>query len=147
MVTRDDILGSCVMVSRGTDSETDQAQALARYGNEPQGLMIFAPDGWMIAIVCWGGRPALRGNPAWHTDAPADDRLKAFGTYLSYGGKWHVQDNMLTTKVHYALNPGWVGADQTRGLELNHDGHLTLNLERAWPDGRVMKGWVRWRKA
>ena len=38
---------------------------------------------------------------------------------------------MLTTEVHYALNPGWVGGDQVRGLEMPGDGHLTLTLETA----------------
>jgi len=147
MVTADDILGSWIMVDRGTDSEEDQAQARARYGDDPQGFMIFAPDGWMNAIVCWGGRPPLTGNPAWHSEAPDPDKLRAFDTYLSYGGEWRVENGTLTTKVRYALNPGWVGGDQVRRLEMDDDGHLILKLSRAWPDGRVMTGWVRWRRA
>lgn len=147
MVTGEDILGSWVLVARGTDSDEDRAEALARYGDDPQGLMIFAPDGWMNAIVCWGGRPPLPGDPAWHCDAPEAEKLDAFDTYLSYGGKWTVENSVLTTRVHYALNPGWVGGDQVRQLELAPDGHLTLKVSRAWPDGRVMTGWVRWRRA
>ena len=27
------------------------------------------------------------------------------------------------------------------------DGHLILKLSRAWPDGRVMTGWVKWKRA
>jgi hypothetical protein len=147
MVTAQDILGSWLMVDRGTDSEEDQAQAKIRYGDDPQGFMIFAPDGWMNAIVCWGGRPALTGDPAWHTDAPDKDKITAFDTYLSYGGQFTVENSTLTTKVNFALNPGWVGGEQVRGLEMWEDGHLTLTLSRAWPDGRVMTGWVKWRRA
>jgi hypothetical protein len=147
MVTADDILGSWLMVDRGTDSEEDQAQAKVRYGDDPQGFMIFAPDGWMNAIVCWGGRPPLTGNPAWHTDAPDDERLRAFDTYLSYGGQYKVENSVLTTRVSFALNPSWVGGDQVRGLEMTDDGHLILTLSRAWPDGRVMTGWVKWKRA
>lgn len=147
MVTADDILGSWIMVDRGTDSAEDQAQAAARYGGDPQGFMIFAPDGRMNAIVCWGGRPPLAGDPAWHADAPDADKIRAFDTYLSYGGEWRVANGTLTTKVRYALNPGWVGGDQVRRLEMEADGHLILKLSRAWPDGRVMNGWVRWRRA
>lgn len=146
MVTRDDLLGSWLMVDRGTDSEEDQAQAAARYGEDPQGFAIFSDDGWMNAIVCWGGRPPLTGNPAWHADAPEADRLRAFDTYLSYGGEWRVENSTLTTKVHFALNPGWVGGEQVRGLSWS-DELLVLTLSRAWPDGRVMNGWVRWRRA
>ncbi len=147
MVSAQDILGSWLMVDRGTDSEEDQAQAKIRYGDDPQGFMIFAPDGWMNAIVCWGGRPALTGDPAWHSDAPDADKVTAFDTYLSYGGQFTVEDSVLTTQVRFALNPGWVGGVQVRGLEMSEDGHLTLTLSRAWPDGRVMTGWVKWRRA
>lgn len=146
MVTGDDIIGSWLMVDRGTDSEEDRQQARARYGDDPQGFMIFASDGWMNAIVCWGGRPPLKGDPAWHSDAPDADKVRAFDTYLSYGGRWIVEDSTLTTKVEFALNPGWVGGEQVRKLEMT-DGHLILKLSRAWPDGRVMNGWVRWRRA
>ena len=147
MVTGEDILGSWFMVDRGTDDDADQALARSRYGDSPQGFMIFAPDGWMNAIVCWGGRPPLPGNPAWHSDASTDDKVRAFDTYLSYGGQWTVTDSTLTTRVCYALNPGWVGGDQVRGLEMSPEGTLTLTLSRAWPDGRMMRGWVQWRRA
>ena len=147
MITAQDIMGAWIMTDRGTDSEADQVQAQARYGDNPLGFMIFAPDGWMNAIVCWGGRPALPGDPVWHTDAPVAAKAEAFDTYLSYGGQWTVENATLTTKVRYALNPGWVGGDQVRQLEMSAEGHLTLKVSRAWPDGRVMNGWVRWRRA
>ena len=102
--------------------------------------------GEFLAVVCWGGRPDLSGNPAWHADAPDAEKLRAFDTYLSYGGQWTVENNTLTTKVHFALNPGWVGGEQVRGLSWSGE-LLVLTLSRAWPDGRVMNGWVRWRRA
>lgn len=147
MVTGEDILGSWLLIDRGTDDEADRAQAVARYGDDPQGFMVFAPDGWMNAIVCWGGRPGLPNDPAWHTDAPERDRLRAFDTYLSYGGQWTVENSTLTTRVQYALNPSWVGGEQVRGLELKPDGKLVLTLSRKWPDGRTVSGWVLWRRA
>lgn len=147
MVTREDIVGSWLLVDRGTDNEADRQQAEARYGDNPQGFAIFAADGWMNAIVCWGGRPQLSGKPDWHSDAPADEKIKAFDTYLSYGGRWSVDNGTLTTKVEFALNPGWVGGEQVRHLEMSANGYLTLKLARTWPDGRVINAWVRWRRA
>ena len=58
-----------------------------------------------------------------------------------------VEDSTLETKVAFAINPGWVGTTEVRKLEMTGDGHLILRLTRAWPDGRVMSGWVRWRRA
>ena len=147
MVTGEDIVGAWLMVDRGTDDPADAALARARYGDDPQGFMIFAPEGWMNAVVCQGGRKPLTGDPAWHTDAPEADRLRAFDSYLSYGGTWTVERDTLTTRVHVALNPGWVGGTQVRGLELRDDGRLVLKVARQWPDGRTMTGWVLWRRA
>jgi len=147
MVKGEDIIGSWLMVDRGFDDEEDRELARARYGDNPTGFVIFAPDGWMNAIVCWGDRPALPGAPDWHSDAPAEDKIRAFDTYLSYGGRWTVKDGTLTTRVEFALNPGWVGGEQVRTVEMPGDGHLILKLSRAWPDGRVVSGWVRWRRA
>ena len=55
--------------------------------NNIRGTIIISKEGWMNAAICWKDRPQLTGNPSWHTDAPEADRVKAFDTYISYGGK------------------------------------------------------------
>lgn len=146
MVSAEDITGTWLVVARGNDDPEDQRVSRERYGDDPQGLLIISPDGWMNAALCWGGRAPLTGNPAWHTDAPDEDRLRAFDTYISYGGRWSLEDGVFSTQVEFALNPGWVGGEQVRGAELLPDGELLLSLSRAWPDGRTVNAWVRWRR-
>lgn len=147
MVRKVDIIGSWLMVDRGTDDPADLEASLTRYGPEPQGLLIISAEGWMTAAISWSDRPALAGDPVWHTDAPEIDRLRAFDTYISYGGRWTLKNNIFTTQVHFALNPGWVGGMQVRGMEILSDGRLKLTLSRTWPDGKVVNAWVRWRRA
>ena len=147
MIKPEDIVGTWILVSRGSDDPADAALSLDRYGDAQRGLLIISADGWMNAALCHGERPALTGNPAWHTDAPDADRLAAFDTYISYGGRWSLDNDIFTTTVEFALNPGWVGGEQVRGVELLPDGGMKLLLSRAWPDGRVVNGWVRWRRA
>ena len=101
----------------------------------------------MNAALCHGGRPALTGSPEWHTDAPEADRLKAFDTYISYAGNWSLKGDVFTTDVRFSLNPGWVGGKQVRSVKITPDGQLILSLSRAWPDGRVVSGWVKWKRA
>ena len=101
----------------------------------------------MNAALGHGGRPALAGSPEWHTDAPEADRLKAFDTYISYAGNWSLQGDVFTTDVRFSLNPGWVGGKQVRSVKITPDGQLILSLSRAWPDGRVVSGWVKWKRA
>ena len=61
MVTKEDIIGTWLLVDRGTDDPTDAKASLARYGDDPQGLLIISKEGWMNAAICWGGRPGLTG--------------------------------------------------------------------------------------
>ena len=112
-----------------------------------RGTLIISKEGWMNAAICWKDRPQLTGNPSWHTDAPEADRVKAFDTYISYGGKWTLENDVFTTQVEFSLNPGWVGGSQKRGMKVLPNNELLLTLSRAWPNGRVMNGWVRWRRA
>ena len=130
MVTTEDIIGTWLLVDRGTDDPADAEASLTRYGDDPQGLLIISKEGWMNAAICWGGRPGLTGDPAWHTDAPDADRLRAFDTYISYGGRWTLENDTFTTEVDFALNPSWVGGTQVRGMETLPNNGLKLTLAR-----------------
>ena len=147
MVKDSDIIGSWLLVDRGTDDAADAELSKKRYGETSRGLLLISENGWMNAAISWSDRPGLTGNPAWHTDAPDEDRLRAFDTYISYGGQWTLNDDIFTTEVEFALNPSWVGGSQTRGIKLLPRNELMLTLSRPWPDGRVMNAWVRWRQA
>lgn len=146
MITEQDIVGTWLMDDRGATTEHDHLVA-DRYGAEQEGLLMISPDGWLLAAVCWADRPPLTDNPAFHTDAPDVDRLQAFDTYLSYGGNWRLEDGRLITKVRFALNPGWVGTEEVRGLELLDDGRLKLTVTRRWPTGEEIEAWVTWQRA
>jgi hypothetical protein len=147
MVAAEDITGTWLVVDRGNDDPADEQVSVDRYGDNPQGMVIISPDGWMCAALCHGDRPALTGDPAWHTDAPDQDRLSAFDTYISYGGRWTLEDGVFATDVEFALNPGWVGDKQIREAEILPTGELRLLLSRNWPDGRAVNAWVLWRRA
>ena len=104
-------------------------------------------DGWLCAAVCRGDRALLPDDPAWHADAPEADRLAAFDSYLSYAGRWRIEDNRLITKVEFALNPSWVGSEEIRDVEFLSDGTMRLVVTRVWPSGEEVRVWVDWRRA
>ena len=91
MITEQDITGTWILVARGNDDPEDARVSIERYGRDPRGMVIISPDGWMNASLCHGERPPLSGDPAWHTDAPDADRLSAYDTYISYGGRWRLE--------------------------------------------------------
>lgn len=146
LVTAEDIVGTWLMVDRGAGAD-EQEQLRERYGEKSEGLVIISPGGWLCAAVCRAGREPLPGNPAWAPDAPAEARLAAFDSYVSYGGRWRVENGQLITKVAFALNPSWVGGDQVRDLELREGGILRLMPVRTWADGRKSGVWIDWKRA
>jgi len=146
VVSREDITGTWLLVTRGHHNPQDEQILRDRYGDDPVGMLIISADGWMNAALCSGSRPRLPENPTWHTDAPDADRLVAFDTYLSYGGRWSLEGDVFTTKVEFALNPGWVGGTQVRNVELVEGGELKLSLSRKWPNGQIVHSWVQWRR-
>jgi len=146
MITTDDLVGTWRMIGPDTDPEF-RAEMLARYSERSDGLVIFSPDGWMSAIVCHGGRDPLPGNPAWQSEAPIEAQLAAFGSYISYAGRWRLENGKLITKVHFALNPNWVGGEQVRDIELRDDGTLQLVVTRTWPNGKAVAVRIDWARA
>ena len=147
MITAKDITGTWLLVARGNNEPEEDKLSLDRYGTDPQGMVIISPEGWMNASLCHGGRQPLTGDPAWHTDAPESDRVKAYDTYISYGGRWRLEGEDFITKVEFALNPGWVGGEQKRSVQLLPDGGMKLMLSRQWPNGLCVDAWVQWRRA
>jgi hypothetical protein len=146
MISAEDIIGTWLLVDRGT-SEGHREEFLERYGEQSEGIVILSPDGWLCAAVCRSDREKLPGDPAWHADAPTEARLAAFDSYVSYAGRWRIEGNRLITNVAFALNPGWVGGEQVRDVELLPDGTLRLVVTRAWPNGEEVSVWNEWKRA
>jgi len=146
MVRAENIIETWALVARGA-SESQRAQLEERYGTQSEGVVILSPDGWMCAALGHGDRARLPGDPEWHADAPDADRLAAFDSYVSYAGRWRIEDGQLITKVEFALNPSWVGGEQVRDVEILADGTLRLVVTRIWPNGENVSVWVDWHRA
>lgn len=147
MIKPEDITGAWVLVKRSAP-EGQRAIMGGRFGNhQMEGAVILSPDGWMCAALGHKDRANMPGNPDWHGDAPEAARLAAFDTFVSYAGRWRMEDGRLVTKVEFALNPGWVGGEQARGVELLDNGAMRLIVTRTTPDGEEIKVWMDWRRA
>jgi len=146
MITAKDIIGTWLLVDRGA-SEAQQAAVLERYGEHSEGVAVLSPEGWLVATLGRGDRARLPGDPAWHADAPDAARLAAFDSFVSYAGRFRVEDGRLITRVAFALNPSWVGGEQVRDVELRPAGTLRLIVTRTWPNGEDVKVWIDWRRA
>jgi len=85
---------------KSTMGRDDAGQLLnPPYGPVPMGLVVFAADGRMMAVLC-DGRPAL---------APDEPRQ-----FMSYAGNYSFDGTTLSTRVDASSDASRIGGDQLR---------------------------------
>ena len=111
----------------------------APFGANPNGYIIFTPDGRMMAILTAEGRKAPQ------TDA---DRVEAFRSMAAYSGIYRLEEDRWTTMVDITWNEAWIGTEQVRFYRVEGD---TLTVTTAWRsnvifNGRVTRSTLTWAK-
>lgn len=126
---------------------SDGRRPVHPFGADAQGLLIYAPDGHMSAVLSRAGRPPL-GATRLETAgaAPAEARSEAFNSYLSYAGTWRVDGDAVVHRVSLAQTPELVGVENRRRAELVGDA-LTLRYDITARSGVVRHYTLRWRRA
>jgi hypothetical protein len=133
------LLGTWTLESWTT---TDGLGTRHPFGVAPTGLLVYAPDGGMAALVASGERPSLPG--ASPRAAPPDALAAAFLTFFTYAGRWRVEGDVVVHRVEVALNPAMQGTEQRRTAIL--DGPvLHLLASETWGDVTRAHA-LRWRR-
>ena len=118
----------------------DTGETKAAFGANPNGYIIFTPDGRMIVLLTAEGRKAPQ------TDA---DRAQAFRSMSAYSGTYRLEDDRWITTVDVSWNEAWTGTAQLRFYRLDGD---TLTVTTAWRsnviyDGRITRSTLTWIRA
>jgi hypothetical protein len=96
-------------------------------GSDASGLLIYSPGGWMSAVLSRGDRAPLGvARLERSASAPVDAKARAFDSYLSYAGTWHLDGEHVVHRVTLAQTPELVGQENRR-LVRRVDGALTLS--------------------
>lgn len=102
----------------------DGAESLPM-GDAPNGLLIYAADGSMIAMLGLGDRPRFDSDDV--TGGTDAERARAFATFIAYGGPFEIDGDTVEHHVETSLFPNWIGTVQRRQWELDEAGRrLTL---------------------
>jgi hypothetical protein len=97
------IVGTWRLVS--TKGRDDAGAALSPpYGPKAMGLVVFEPDGRMMAVLC-DGRASL----------PADEARQ----FMSYAGNYTFDGETLSTRVDASSDAGRIGGDQVRSVSFD----------------------------
>ena len=131
-----ELLGVWRLVSAKAQTE-DTGEALDLLGADPQGFIVFGPDGRMMTVLTASGR----APPANETEMAA-----AFRGMTAYTGRFTVEQDRVVTKVDVAWHPAWENTRQIRFFKLEGD-RLTLTSEvQGHPShpGRKLRGVIVW---
>jgi hypothetical protein len=93
------------------------------FGEDPEGLLIYAPDGYMAVQMLTVNRPQLQTTSA--TGGSIEERAAAYSSCLAYFGKYQVVDGVVIHSVAASLFPNWSNTEQHRPYTLE-DNRLTL---------------------
>jgi hypothetical protein len=118
----------------------DTGETKAAFGANPNGYIIFTPDGRMMALLTAESRKAPQ------TDA---DRALAFRSMSAYSGTYRLEEDRWITTVDVSWNEAWTGTEQMRFYRLDGD---TLTVTTAWRsnviyDGRITRSTLTWIRA
>lgn len=141
---RDQLIGAWELVSyveRPVDGGPDRYPM----GEQPRGIIMYTPDGYMSAQLMAPDRP-LFASGDWFDATDAELRAEATG-YIAYSGPFHVDEQgNLTHTMQVSLFPNWLGQTQPRVVDLQGD---TLRLSTAAPirsGGAVVNSYLTWRR-
>jgi hypothetical protein len=83
-------------------------------GEHPNGYLSYGADGRMYAIITWENRVSPRD-----VVPTAEERVKLYGTMISYAGTYTVDAEKVIHHVDISWNQAWTGTDQIRFYKLD----------------------------
>lgn len=143
---REQLIGAWKLVSY-VEQPVDGSAPFHPFGEEPQGIIMYTPDGYMSAQLCSQGRvPFASGD--WFKGTTAEYEAEA-SSYIAYTGPFQVDEatQSLTHSMFISLFPNWIGQTQPRVVKIEGD---ILNLSTASPinsDGKLVNSYLRWQRA
>lgn len=143
---RERLIGAWKLVSY-VEQPVDGSAPRHPFGEAPQGIIMYTPDGFMSAQLCTAERsPFASGD--WFKGTAAEYQAEG-STYIAYTGPFHVDEERqaLTHTMFISLFPNWIGQTQPRIVRIEGD---FLNLSTASPitsGGKLVNSYLRWKRA
>jgi hypothetical protein len=115
------------------------------FGDDAEGLIVYAPDGYMSVVLRRRARIAERS--ASETALSEQEKAACFSSYMHYAGRWHIDGSDVVHEIEHALHPDLTGTQQRRHVELRGDVLLLTGDECYDAAGSVRAHRVSWRRA
>ena len=111
---RERLIGTWKLVSY-VEKPVDGSAPFYPMGEEPHGIIMYTPDGYMSAQLMHPGRPRFASGD-WFRGSDEEIKEEALG-YIAYSGPFHTDEEKqtLTHSIFVSLFPNWLGQSQPRG--------------------------------
>ena len=130
-------LVSMIFVDEAT-GKTDQ-----RFGEKPEGYLIFSPGGHMAVVINAAGRQPV----ASLGDQRVQEQARLFSTMTAHAGTYTLTGPNLVHRVAVAHDPAMVGGDLLRHIEFSdNDRMVSTTPAMTAPDGTKYKVVLTWRR-
>ncbi len=117
MITARQLIGTWRLVS--WDRIDDSGRRPGPFGPDATGLITYTADGFMFGTLMAPGRtPFVGADPFGGT---AEESRQALSSYLSYCGRYRVEDDSVVHTVEMSAFPNWTGEDQRRFVRFDGD--------------------------
>ncbi|SRR6056297_384504 len=97
---------------------SDRDEISAPFGDEPDGILMYTPEGWMSVSINHRERERLPDDVSFGR-IPEALKAAAFSASFHYAGRYEVRDGSVTHAVTHSLNPNLPGTEQLRHVELD----------------------------
>jgi len=115
------------------------------FGPEPQGFLIYTPDGFVSAQLMKPGRPIFSSSD-WHNATPEEYQASGSG-YIAYCGIYEVdEDHATVTHIpSVSLLPNLIHGRQRRSIDLEGD-RLVLRAQTLVAEGVYVTSRLEWKR-
>jgi hypothetical protein len=143
---REQLVGAWKLISY-VEKPVDGSEPFYPFGEQPRGIIMYTPDGFMSAQLCSADRKKFASGD-WFKGTPEEYEAEA-SSYIAYTGPFDVDEEKqtLTHSMFISLFPDCTGQTQPRVVRLEGD---VLHLSSAAPirsAGKTVNSYLQWQRA
>ena len=112
-------------------------------GKNPVGYIMYNDEGYMAVALMASNR--RRFSSIDIMGGTTEEIVAAYGTYLSYCGKYGVTEDRVIHHVQVSSYPNWIGEDQVRFYKFEGN-KLILSTPLMILGGKQQSGYLMWER-
>ena len=126
-VRREQLLGSWRLLD--WQIRVDGSDGVTRpFGDHPEGLIVYTPDGWMTAAIARRKRERLPADLPFRR-IPPPLLADAYLSYFHYAGPYRIEGDEVIHSVVQSLNPNFPGTEQRRHVAFEGERLILSGIE------------------